>query len=519
MDGEPRLTPDMIRRVIFFRAGVLSTYKKENIVVGLSADGAAYNGIADDPRSSAGTVGFSVQAQPNWADRLLFEGRGLSSGNTTQEESVDTLNGTLNAAYLHKFSPEVSTVVQSSYDRFRVNTNRPFYDQNIGYTTIENGVENTDLFLVPLDQRSKRYETSVVNEAQMIAKYGAVNSILTLRNANSDIDSYDRSVATLDPETGDTTLFQSSGPVNVNGSSVSYLGDYLLTKALHLNFGGEYEHVEWADRDEAPFNSERAGRDLVSPKAGFVYRPDETMALRAGYGESLGKGTRTDLISVEPTMIGGITQRYNDLPGTRAQNLGFGADFKSLEDTYFGAEWTRRWLDESQAVSVYNIVDDFDSGQSYNDVANAPRYDQPIGQDFISSYLYRVLDRHWVAGTDYRYVGQRMSGDDASQSRDHRGTAFTRYFFNGGLFLQGSTTYRYQSRNNVATDVGDSPNGTDNAWLFGAGIGYRLPTRQGMLMLDVQNIFGQDINLSQLSYFNEPVFNDPTVRLVANFNF
>jgi hypothetical protein len=38
-------------------------------------------------------------------------------------------------------------------------------------------------------------------------------------------------------------------------------------------------------------------------------------------------------------------------------------------------------------------------------------------------------------------------------------------------------------------------------------------------MLDVQNLFGQDININQLSYFNEPVFNDPTVRLVANFNF
>jgi len=83
----------------FVRSGVLSTFKDENIVIGLSADGAAYNGVADDPRSSAGTLGFSVQAQPSWGDRLLFEGRGLSSGNTTQEQSQDDLNGTLNAAY------------------------------------------------------------------------------------------------------------------------------------------------------------------------------------------------------------------------------------------------------------------------------------------------------------------------------------------------------------------------------------------------------------------------------------
>jgi hypothetical protein len=54
---------------------------------------------------------------------------------------------------------------------------------------------------------------------------------------------------------------------------------------------------------------------------------------------------------------------------------------------------------------------------------------------------------------------------------------------------------------------------------MGAGTGYRLPTRHGLILLDVQNIFGQDIALDQIKYFNEPVFNDPTVRLTANINF
>jgi hypothetical protein len=54
---------------------------------------------------------------------------------------------------------------------------------------------------------------------------------------------------------------------------------------------------------------------------------------------------------------------------------------------------------------------------------------------------------------------------------------------------------------------------------MGAGIGYRLPTRSGLVLLDVQNIFGQDIDIDQLTYFNEPVFSDPTVRLAVNFNF
>jgi predicted nucleic acid-binding Zn ribbon protein len=346
-----------------------------------------------------------------------------------------------------------------------------------------------------------------------------VKSILTFRNATSTLDNVGSGVATLDPEAGTTLDFESAGAPRLNGNSLSYLGTVVVGGGLDVNLGAEYETLQWADRDEPPFTDERTHDSLASPKAGFVYRPDESVTLRAGYGESLGKGTRTDLISLEPTLIGGITQRYNDLPGTKAQNLGFGADFHPDEDTFLGTEWTRRWLDLSSVVSVYNVVDNIDTDAFYTDVATADRYTTPIGQDFISGYFYRVLSRRWVAGTDYRFVNQQTNGDDESTLRDQRGTAFTRFFFSGGFFLQGAGTYRYQSRSNVATDSGGGLNGSDNAFLIGAGIGYRLPTRQGIISLDVQNIFGQDIDLSQTTYFNEPVFNDPTVRLAANFNF
>lgn len=502
-----------------FRSGVLSAYKNENMVLGLSADGAGYDGITDDPRTTAGQVGMSFQAQPTWGDRFVVEGRGTFTGDTDMEQSTDIMNGTFNAAYLHKFSPEVTALVNSAYDRSRLINKQFDYLADIGITSIEEGEQTTFFEQFPFEDRSKRYETTVVNEAQVLANNGPVKSILTFRSATSTLDNFDSGVATLDPEAGTTLDFESAGAPRLNGNSLSYLGTVGVGGGLDVNLGAEYETLQWADRDEPPFTDERTRDSLASPKAGFVYRPDESVTLRAGYGESLGKGTRTDLISLEPTLIGGITQRYNDLPGTKAQNLGFGADFHPDEDTFFGTEWTRRWLDLSNAVSVYNVVDNVDTDAFYTDVATADRYTTPIGQDFISGYFYRVLNRRWVAGTDYRFVNQQTNGDDESMLRDQRGTAFTRYFFSGGFFLQGAGTYRYQSRSNVATDSGGGLNGSDNAFLVGAGIGYRLPTRQGLISLDVQNIFGQDIDLSQTTYFNEPVFNDPTVRLAANFNF
>jgi tetratricopeptide (TPR) repeat protein len=502
-----------------FRSGVLSAYKNENIVLGLSADGSGYNGVADDPRTTAGRVGASFQAQPTWGDRFVVEGRGTFTGDTDLEQSTDIMNGTFNAAYLHKFSPEITALVNSAYDRSRLTNHQFDYLADIGITSVDSGTQSTFLEQFPFEDRSKRYETTVVNEAQLIANQGRINSILTYRNATSTLDNFDNGTATLDPDSATTLDFNSTGATRLNGNSLSYLGAVSMGGGLSVNLGAEYETLEWADRDEPPFTDDRTHEDLASPKAGFVYRPDEKMTLRAGYGESLGKGTRTDLISLEPTLIGGIAQRYNDLPGTKAQNLGFGADFHPDENTFFGSEWTRRWLDMSQAISVYNIVDNQDTGDFYTDVASADRYEVPIGQDFLSAYVYRVLDRRWVAGTDYRFVNQQTGGDDEATLRDQRGTAFTRYFFSDGFFMQASGTYRYQTRDNVIADNGGSSIGSDNAFLFGAGVGYRIPKRHGLISLDVQNIFGQDINLSQTNYFNEPVFNDPTVRLAANFNF
>ena len=99
--------------------------------------------------------------------------------------------------------------------------------------------------------------------------------------------------------------------------------------------------------------------------------------------------------------------------------------------------------------------------------------------------------------------------------RDQRGKAFTRYLFENGIFLQGSSVYRYQHEIDGAVDE----NARDHVWLFNAGIGYRIRKRHGYLLCEVNNIFAQDVNLNQATYFNDPVFTDPRVQLVANFNF
>lgn len=502
----------------FLKTGALTAIKDGNVVVGLSVDGAVRDGPSEKPRTSAGTFGFSVHSQPTWADRFLVEGRGIFSGSTDSDETTDSLNGNVSAAYLHRFSPEVTGLVQSSFDRERVSYyNRAFEDLFFS-TVIADGEEDKALIYGLFDERTKRYETTLLNEAQLIAKTGAVNSIFTLRNITNDVDGYSRSEIFQDDFgelDGLGATLRSTGPVNLSGNSVSYLGTYSATDELQLQLGGEFESIEWASQDLRPFSSDSSSRSLWSPKAGVVYNPSGVFALRVGYGESLGKATRADLISIKPTHVGGINQRFNDQPGVRSRNFGVGVDFHPFQSTFLGTEWTRRWLRENRSEAVYEYIIDLDQDRGFGEVELGENYNTPIGQDFISTYLYHVFDRRTVGGLDYRFGKEETNGVDPNEVRDHRVALFSRHFFAGGLFLQGSAAYRYQSRVNSSI----FGTGSDGAWLMGAGVGYRLPTRQGLLLLDVQNIFGEDIQLDQQTYFNEPVFSDPTVRLALNFNF
>jgi tetratricopeptide (TPR) repeat protein len=502
----------------FVKTGILTAIKDGNTVVGLSADGAVRDGASEKPRTTAGTFGFSVQSQPSWADRLLLEGKGIFTGSSDPDETTDSLNGNISAAYLHRFSPEVTGVIQSSFDRERVQYYNRGYEDLFFSTVVLDGIEDTALISGLFDERTRRYESTILNEGQLIAKTGVVNSVLTLRNITNNVDGYSRSEI-FEDDFGELdglgATLRSNGPVNLSGNSVSYLGTLAATESLQFQLGGEFESIEWASQDIRPLSSDSSSRSLWSPKAGLIYNLDNEVAFRAGYGESLGKTTRTDLISIEPTHIGGINQRFNDLPGTRSRNFGLGLDLNPRKDWFAGAEWTRRWLRENRSEALYEYTVDLDEGRGFGGVDLGENYNTPIGQDFLSTYIYHVFDKQTVGGIDYRFVRQETNGVDGNSTRDHRLSTFGRYFLSGGMFLQGSAAYRYQSRvNNQIFGTG-----SDGAWLMGAGVGYRLPTRQGLVLLDVQNIFGENIDLDQETYFNEPVFNDPTVRLSVNINF
>jgi hypothetical protein len=240
---------------------------------------------------------------------------------------------------------------------------------------------------------------------------------------------------------------------------------------------------------------------------------------RVGYGQNLGRSSFSALASVEPTLIGGISQRYQDInPGVIAQNFGTGLDFQPWSSTYIGAEWIRRWLDDPRVPAVYNADIDFNTGTLVTDVEYSDRENVSIQQDFVSAYIYQIVTDKFVLGNDYRYARNTVDFPDDSFIKNHRNRAFGRYFFTNMFFAQAGTTYLYQDRAGYENE--GVPNGSDAGWLFDAAIGYRLPTRHGFITAGVNNIFGQDFVLEQ-AVFNDNaiVVSDPIVELAARINF
>ena len=503
-----------------FVEGILSANKSGNVLTALTASGVHGDGAVDDPRSNEGRAGISVQAQPTWGDRLLGEIRGVFYDSDQTDENDTYASGTFNGSYLHKFSPETSIIAQTSYRRGKDRLTRPDNNSSLHLTSPDGSLDEfTD---ARYDQKQSQYESAAENELQLIDRTGVVTSVLTGRYSNYDLDAYDHSTL-LNDDVGildDLGVeFSSSASNNVVTSGVDYLATVRATDSVSLNVGADYSHVGFAARQESPFVDDDQSNSKVTPQGGIVFQPSSALIARVGYGQNLGRSSFSALASVEPTLIGGISQRYQDInPGVIAQNFGTGLDFQPWRSTYIGGEWVRRWLEDPRVPAVYTADIDFNEASVSTDVEYSDRDNVSVQQDLVSAYVYQIVTDTFVLGNDYRYARNTVGLPDDSFIKGHRNRAFGRYFFTNMFFAQAGGTYLYQDR--AGYELDGVPNGSDAGWMFDAALGYRLPTRHGFITAGVNNIFGQDFVLEQ-AVFNENaiVVNDPIFELAARINF
>lgn len=242
--------------------------------------------------------------------------------------------------------------------------------------------------------------------------------------------------------------------------------------------------------------------DEVNPKLGLQWNISDSLRLRAAHFETLKPALIADQ-SIEPTQIAGFNQMFDDPNGTWARRTGIGLDVKLAQGMSGGIEWSER--DIKVPLTATNSNDQ--------------------EEQLARAYFYWAFAKEWALSIDAEY--EQLSRDQITvQSLTDIDTYSLpiglSYFHPGGFFSNLIGTYVHQKVDRVP--VSDPAEGDDSFFLVDVSIGYRLPRRQGMVGLDVKNLFDEeffyrDQNFVESEPSNPRFIPDRTVLLWFMLNF
>jgi tetratricopeptide (TPR) repeat protein len=269
---------------------------------------------------------------------------------------------------------------------------------------------------------------------------------------------------------------------------------YLLTSVaighsvdLSLRLG--YDDVDLDDKSNASDTSMAA----FTPGIGVIWRPDRATQVRAALGRTVSRPFVAEQ-TLHPTQLAGFNQQYDDLDGTRAEQLNLSLMREITGDITVGsrAMW-RRFSRELVA----------DTGETNN--LNDQR------QDRLGAFLYWTpTDRLAVSLEATRDTYRRKDRDTAEGDPLRVDTVAVplgvTWFHPFGWFVGGTATWLHQDVEYI--DFEDNQiRQDDSGTLVDVFAGLRLPKRRGVLAFEIANVLDQ-----RLSYQDESLWTSSQVN-------
>jgi len=483
----------------------------------INRDGSAQNNSNQDYR-----IASMVQYQPTWRDRVSVSTFGQfvrTRDSNAFEQEVDLRRFGIDLGSLHTFAPGILGVASTSVQRGFDNAHQFGASEQIISTQVVDGEEDSILSDIIADRSRDSYLTSVLNQLQLIFDGSLISSVVGASHNRLLSDRFDDATV-LEDDLNELTGLDVKLPSSQENqlTTYSFYNYHTLhaTSWIDLTAGVSYEETQRDLREVPPFVNGNDPNHRLAPKLGAVINPISNLTLRSSYGEGVRKAVLEDQISIEPTMVGGINQRFNDLSGSENRQYGLGADWKSPKSTYLGTEWIRRHLSEPISFTTNQFIVDFDNDSNSSQVQFDGTNHYHVEQDFVRSYLSQVLTDRFVVTFDHRYAMQRFT-DQSSYERleEHRASATAKYFDPSGLILFSRALWLYQERIGLI----NFDDGTEPFWQFDVGAGYRMPARKGIIRLELRNLLDQSFELDQTAGFYEVLAPSRSVFLTARFNY
>ena len=245
----------------------------------------------------------------------------------------------------------------------------------------------------------------------------------------------------------------------------AYIYTYFpLPKSLHWTLGVSFDSL--TDDDLGSITQ-------TNPKIGLTWDVTATTTLRVAGFRTLKRPLISDQ-TIEPTQVAGFNQLFDDAGGTEALRYGIAIDHRFSRYFYGGIEVSQRAIKVPIAAGDIVRKDDWE-------------------ENVYRAYAQWTPHSRWALSAGWQL--ERFEADLlVPDTRTHSVPLSVRYFSDNGVFGQIGVTYVNQS----LEASGSSLDGTERFTLVDAAIGYRLPSRFGILRFGVRNLFNEDFSYQSL---------------------
>lgn len=465
--------------------------------------------------SGANTFRGAFQWEPTADDRFILDNRITMIDQKDPDNlntSEDVTYGYARLGYNRKISSSLRWLTQGEYGRDRSNY-RTDDLRSVGILVPGSDDPLSTDTAVHADTRDRVTRTSLSSQLLYSSKH--IDSITGFEGTYVDTSRRENSQALGFPEYPEYPvhgkLRSNSGSALTSGQAYEYLS-FKIPRTANLTLGLAGTSVEQELTQVPPYASGTHLDTAITPKTGLVLTPTNWLTARAAWFESLNrKAVLEDLSSLEPTLVGGINQRYNDLSGAFSRNLGFGLDLKESNTLYGGAQWVHRSVRE--AIGQVDDLASYD-GMNFNSLAPASNgtYNSYSESDLLRGYVYSVLAPQTVLNADS--IGQIYNDKDqyspgTINTQRHR--IGLKHFIGKHLSLGVQATYRDQS-----SSLMDDPNGF---WLFDAGVSYRFAEQRGRVFARVDNLLDRNFTYDQSVGLEAPILEGRSFVVGVAYNF
>jgi Tfp pilus assembly protein PilF len=248
-----------------------------------------------------------------------------------------------------------------------------------------------------------------------------------------------------------------------------------------------FDQVTWTvGMSYQDYNEDAFDENRVNPKLGVQWDVTNALRLRGAYFEVIKPALASDR-TLEPTQVAGFNQFFDDANGTKSTRYGGALDWRATQTVYTGAELTRRKIETPEFFQGTSSLEaKFDNQDEW----------------YHRAYAYWTPAARWGLSAEAIYDRYESNQPiDFEQPLKVKTLSFpvgVNYFHPSGYF--GGVVVSHVDQKVRRSSSATFAEGDSHFNVADLAVGYRMPRRQGIVSVSVQNLLDNNFDYQDDNY-------------------